>query len=49
MYELKNVVSSFMLIAPGNVNAAQCENIIDILIHGYFNSRSVCLVDKWMR
>jgi len=34
MSELTNAESSFMLIALGNVNDAQCENIMDILIHG---------------
>jgi len=41
MSELTNATSSFMLIALGNVNDAQCENIMDILIHGVPLSVSV--------
>jgi len=34
MSELTNAASSFMLTTLGNVNDAQCENIMDILIRG---------------
>jgi len=31
--DLTNVVSGFMMIAPGNLNDAQCKELIDVLIH----------------